>query len=353
MITHIQRHERRLQIVERVRSGEPLKDVAAAYGLGVYYIHTLCLKAGVPLWKESKTEGDYRMSFAQKRKRRRAAMAALRRGKPIADVATEHQIGVSYLYMLCRQADPPVHLSKADLRSIYSLQKLGESTRQRFLHADWTQKDVTLAKEFNLSRERIRQIRKGMGKPPSRAYYPRLSPEELRTRREQAKEALLGGKSIESIAEATGFSAVFISEMNSRLKAAARASEKREKRLANVVDALRQGASPVDVAAKYELSYGYVLRIRQAANLPLGRREPRTKFISKDQRYMDVVDAGRRGIPITEIVTKYGLGRVHIYHIWRDAKILAHRTRQLRKALLAKRALRKKWALRKKRALQA
>jgi biotin operon repressor len=139
-----------------------MADVAAAFQISYAHVYQLCRNANFQR-KSKKTELMF-LSHHQRRKKRQAAVDAMRKGRPIADVAAAHQIGVRYLYMLCCQADPPVKLSKSNLRAVY-LEEIGKSTKEKFLNADWSKKDGDLAKEFGVSRERIRQIKKGLGKP--------------------------------------------------------------------------------------------------------------------------------------------------------------------------------------------
>ena len=88
--------------------------------------------------------------------------------KPITALAKETKLSVPCLFMWRKK----LGLRPSSTRGNYSWNERTKVTREQYLALDWVNKtDSMLAKETNVSRERIRQVRIALGRPKSKWKY--------------------------------------------------------------------------------------------------------------------------------------------------------------------------------------
>ena len=134
ILSHKERRERRREMVDLIRSGVPLTEVANRYGISVNYMRKL-----------GRLEV---MSHAERKERRDDILHRVRDGEDPSDVADRHGMSVRYVRNICRDhgiAKAPRIRTPRSLEILARLQNEATSANQ-------------IAKEFEVSHQYVSQL---------------------------------------------------------------------------------------------------------------------------------------------------------------------------------------------------
>lgn len=166
-MTHTEKRARRQRIIEAAKAGRPIAELAAEAGLTEHYVYSMCVMAGI--------------ACNPKTLRNDKILAAAKAGKTRDELAAEFNLPGYSIYFICKRAG--IQLPKRNRgRRVGSVNgprvegglngySLCENSLKKYLPLDWDQQDHRLAKQIGVSRERIRQVRLALGKPPSKYKY--------------------------------------------------------------------------------------------------------------------------------------------------------------------------------------
>lgn len=147
-MTHDEKRKRRKAMADAVLSGRSLSDVASAFGVSLSTVSAACRENGVDVI------GSIRSAWKRKRDE---IVAAARRGLNTLEIST--LLGVSRFFVshVCKENNvKPARWNPSWVRHRERPALDGEG---RWAGVDWSLRDVEIARQVGVSRERVRQVR--------------------------------------------------------------------------------------------------------------------------------------------------------------------------------------------------
>lgn len=135
--------------------------------------------------------------------------------------------------------------------------------RKQWRAVDWTKQDVVIARELNVSRERVRQVRNILDKPKSPNHYKRTTP-----RFTDREIELIGLASDAKIAKYLGCSVLTVWKYRKQLGRKSVAEAKREAKWNQEVIGLMGKESDYFIAKKFGITAMDVNRKRRSLGIP-------------------------------------------------------------------------------------
>lgn len=294
------RKERNAEIIRRVQAGENKADLADEFGLSEGTVTGICYAGGIT-GKE------------KHRERNRQIVERVQKGESTHAVAAELELGQPAVAHICRQAG----INSRNERKKWEerqAQERRERNRQIAERISAGETLAGLAREFGLTRERVRQIGRNAG----------ISVRAMkRERNAEIVERIRAGETTAAVARKFGLSTNHVTHICRQSGTSVHAmSQERERskhreRDQEIVRRIKTGETQAALAREFGLPPHRVSRIcREAGIRPRGRLNDKKQL---QARNAEIVRRVKEGDPLAAVAKRFGLKPSYVDFICREA----------------------------------
>jgi transposase len=164
-LSHEQRRQRRAEMAAAVHAGKPVADVAREYGVRVETVKVAAKEARVSLTA---------LSHEARAARRKAMADAVASGRLAGEVAVSFGVSATTVSEACREHGVKLARGRRPTTAPYR-------PAENWQGVDWSMQDNDIAQLVGVCRERVRQVRRRLGKPNARHHRKQKRSIQLRT----------------------------------------------------------------------------------------------------------------------------------------------------------------------------